>query len=606
MLKVMIAEDDLMMADMLEDVLVEGGYEVCGIARTVEKGVELGERHKPDLAVLDLRLAGGGLGTEIASRLNHHGQLGVLYATGNVDHASLTKADGEACLGKPYRAEDVIRALKIVEEIVATGEASKPFPKGFYVLERPPQSDKVPDTGNGKSAEVRRLRRQQAALAGFGSFALGEPDLGKVLTEAARVCADSLEVPFCKVCRYRPEENDLLVEAGVGWHPGVIGHVVSQANESSPQGRAFITGEPVICGDLRTDASFVLPSFYADHGIISTVDVVIKKEGQPYGILEVDNPEQHDYDDHDIVFLTGFANVLAEAVNTSKRNSALQGAINRMQDMVADRDRLLAAKSVVLNEKNALLLEENRLLAEKNVFAQELQHRVRNNLQLVYGMLSKQLQATTDEAGKEGIGAIARRVMTLAQVYDHLLGTGLSRTIDFGNYLSSLCESFQTLEVVAYPNIRMTCQCEPVVLDLDTVTALGLVVAELIANSFHHAFPDGAGAITVSLVRGKPDEEATLVFSDDGVGFTDSGNSKRHGLGLVRRLLEQVEGSVTLRTDHGTEWTLKFPVPVIPSVAAAVSAPLPTPVPSPPRDGSTGAAKTPSRPSRRRQRSGVA
>jgi two-component system, response regulator PdtaR len=42
MLKVMIAEDDLMMADMLEDVLVEGGYEVCGIARTVEKAVELG------------------------------------------------------------------------------------------------------------------------------------------------------------------------------------------------------------------------------------------------------------------------------------------------------------------------------------------------------------------------------------------------------------------------------------------------------------------------------------------------------------------------------------------------------------------------------------
>ena len=86
MLKVMIAEDDLMMADMLEDVLVEGGYEVCGIARTVEKGVELGERHQPDLAVLDLRLAGGGLGTEIATRLNRRGQLGVLYATGNIGH----------------------------------------------------------------------------------------------------------------------------------------------------------------------------------------------------------------------------------------------------------------------------------------------------------------------------------------------------------------------------------------------------------------------------------------------------------------------------------------------------------------------------------------
>ena len=71
---VMIAEDDLLMADMLEDVLVAGGYEVCGIARTVEQGIELGDRCKPDLAVLDIRLADGGLGTDIAARLHSRGR----------------------------------------------------------------------------------------------------------------------------------------------------------------------------------------------------------------------------------------------------------------------------------------------------------------------------------------------------------------------------------------------------------------------------------------------------------------------------------------------------------------------------------------------------
>jgi two-component system, response regulator PdtaR len=64
MLKVMIAEDDLFMADMLEDTLVAAQYEVCGIARTVDKAVELCERHHPDLAILDLRLAEGSLGTD--------------------------------------------------------------------------------------------------------------------------------------------------------------------------------------------------------------------------------------------------------------------------------------------------------------------------------------------------------------------------------------------------------------------------------------------------------------------------------------------------------------------------------------------------------------
>ena len=83
MLKVMIAEDDLLMADMLEDVLVQNGYEVCGIARTVEEGVELGDRCKPDLAILDIRLAEGGLGMDIAARMQSTDGLGILYASGN-------------------------------------------------------------------------------------------------------------------------------------------------------------------------------------------------------------------------------------------------------------------------------------------------------------------------------------------------------------------------------------------------------------------------------------------------------------------------------------------------------------------------------------------
>ena len=228
MLKVMIAEDDLLMADMLEEVLVKNGYEVCGIARTVGAAMELAERHKPDLAVLDIRLAEGDIGMDIAASLKRQ-RMGVLYATGNTGQMGLTRANGEALLSKPYKPEDVVRALEIVEQIVSTGEASRPFPKGFYVLNGSSKSDTVPNSESAEPSGTIRLRRQQAALAQFGSFALGERDLNRVLTEAARICATGLGVPFCKVCRYRSEENDLLVEAGVGWHLGVIGNVVSRA-----------------------------------------------------------------------------------------------------------------------------------------------------------------------------------------------------------------------------------------------------------------------------------------------------------------------------------------------------------------------------------------
>ena len=93
-----------------------------------------------------------------------------------------------------------------------------------------------------EKAQIRKLLRQQAALARFGSFALRQDSLLPVLTEAARVCAEGLDAPFSKICRYRPADNDLLIEAGVGWNDGVVGHVVSRADSSSPQGRAFVTG----------------------------------------------------------------------------------------------------------------------------------------------------------------------------------------------------------------------------------------------------------------------------------------------------------------------------------------------------------------------------
>jgi DNA-binding response OmpR family regulator len=132
MLKVLIVEDDLMLADFSEEILVERGYEVCGIARTVAEAVALARHSAPDLVMLDLRLADGGLGTDVAAQLQPLCKPGILYVTGNMSQVALT--NGDACLAKPYRAVDLVRGLEIVAEIVATGKAQPPFPKGFQLL----------------------------------------------------------------------------------------------------------------------------------------------------------------------------------------------------------------------------------------------------------------------------------------------------------------------------------------------------------------------------------------------------------------------------------------------------------------------------------------
>ncbi len=134
MLKVLIAEDDVTIAGIVQQILTDEGYDVCGIARTVAVAVALSRCHEPDLAIIDLRLADGGLGSEIPAQLGVRGKLGVLYVSGSIEQIRLTADDGEACLAKPYCPSDLLRGLEIVAGIVATGSASPPFPRGFVVL----------------------------------------------------------------------------------------------------------------------------------------------------------------------------------------------------------------------------------------------------------------------------------------------------------------------------------------------------------------------------------------------------------------------------------------------------------------------------------------
>jgi two-component sensor histidine kinase len=130
------------------------------------------------------------------------------------------------------------------------------------------------------------------------------------------------------------------------------------------------------------------------------------------------------------------------------------------------------------------------LIDEKNLLAEERQHRVRNNLQMVTGPLSSYARTATEVTAPKGVERIVHHVTTLAQVYNSLPGGGLSDTIDLGDYLHELCVSLPRLQAERSEGVQIVCRADSLMLSLDKVTALRMVAAELVTSSFGHAFPD--------------------------------------------------------------------------------------------------------------------
>jgi two-component sensor histidine kinase len=370
------------------------------------------------------------------------------------------------------------------------------------------------------------LPPREKAVVNFCTFAFRATQVQSILDEAVRVCAECLNAPFSEICRFRPAQNDLLVVACHGWEPEIVGFAISVADKTSPIGRAFSTGQPQRCSNLDSNGSFNLPLFYRRHHVLSSVDVVIgAKTGPPVGVFEVASQMRGAFNEQDVAFLTGFANMLAEAVATTEHSGRLRQSIRHMEE----------------------------LLDEKDTLSQELKHRVRNSLHLVYGLLTTELRREHDEASIAAFRSIALRVMGLVQVFDHLLGIGMSNIINFGDYLKALCDNLP--ELYGYQNVKLICSVEPLRVGLDDATALGIVATELINNAYLHAFPNAAGEIVVALRV--VSDRVLLTVGDNGVGFVEK-ETRRRGMALVRRLLRQVGATLSVQTDNGTTWSIEW------------------------------------------------
>lgn len=202
-------------------------------------------------------------------------------------------------------------------------------------------------------------------------------------------------------------------------------------------------------------------------------------------------------------------------------------------------------------------------LREKEVMLKEIHHRVKNNLQIVSALLDLQSGHTADAGVREMFKESRGRVKSMALIHERLYRSLDMARVNFADYARQLADDLYRTYKVSDDDIRLEVDVDLPPVAIDIAIPCGLLLNELISNCFKHAFPDrDAGCVRVSLLRAGAGA-AELAVADDGVGFpadTDFRDTPSFGMQLVNTLVEQLEGTIELRTGGGTTFTVRFPI----------------------------------------------
>ena len=389
-----------------------------------------------------------------------------------------------------------------------------------------PTNNESPNDLTGRA--LRQRIRQQELLAELGVLALQRTSFTDMLNHTARMTAEGLGAEYCKVLEYIPAENRLLVCAGVGWEEGIVGSASVGADLASPAGYALRTGKPVISNHLENEQRFRTPELLSEHGIHRAMNVILQGDGAPFGVLEVDSKSEGEFSERDIAFLQGAANILGMAIEQQQYQRKLKDALDRHQ-----------------------------------ILLKEVNHRVKNSLQVVSSMLQLQARSVGDPALSERLTEASSRVSAVGRAYERLAYNADHESVDLVEYLRQIVGDLEP--TVAPCKIEFDAP-EEIQFAADRAILVGLILNELVSNAGKYAYPDPdrpGGSIWVRLVQ--PDNKSLLVsVRDEGVGLPlgfDPTANKGLGSRLVNALSKQLGAELTRpMSPIGTDCELLVPL----------------------------------------------
>ena len=231
------------------------------------------------------------------------------------------------------------------------------------------------------------------------------------------------------------------------------------------------------------------------------------------------------------------------------------GLVNAWSNLIKDDDgrdafRLVAFVEAAAHEASVLDELEERV-REKDTQLQELQHRVRNNLQMITALIRMEARGVSDLSTGEGFDRLAGRVEALGLLYRALERSAPADTVDLGIYLSEIASA--VMRAHAVEGIHLDLQVDTWLTSIDVAMPAGLVVNELLTNALKHAF-DGRDGGTITLHSTAEPAGCKILVADDGVGLPEGYTWPRQGKLsslIVRSLLQNADAAVDVQSAPG-------------------------------------------------------
>lgn len=199
-------------------------------------------------------------------------------------------------------------------------------------------------------------------------------------------------------------------------------------------------------------------------------------------------------------------------------------------------------------------------LKEKETLLAEIQHRVKNNLAVITGLLNLQTEKAPCEVSKNLMIESRNRVMSIAMVHERLYKKDNLSKINFKVYLSELIQEIIKSFPVQLNEIEIQEELDHIEMELTRAVPIGLIINEAVTNSLKHAFN---GEIEKPVIKIKMQiiyDKVHISFADNGIGYSDITKRRDNSLGLslIESLADQIDADVTFRTDNGAMLHLSF------------------------------------------------